>query len=111
MHLNKSVVAHRLIPTLGKLRREDHNFEVSLGYIVRPCKQTKPRFFLPLSAFELLPNGPRRSLLAHYPGSSTAYSIPGLSFPIFHHLKVLDLERMPLEGLTSNPKCHRLGGI
>lgn len=105
MHLSKSVVAHKLIPTLGKLRRE-----VSLGYIVRSCKQTKPSFFfLPLS--ELLPNGPRRSLLAHWPGSSTVYPIPGLSFPIFHHLKVLNLERMPLEGLTSNPKCYRLGGI
>lgn len=105
MHLSKSVVAHKLIPTLGKLRLEDHNFEVSLRYIARPCKQTKPRFF------PSLPNGPRRSLLAHWPGNSTAYPIPGLSFPIFHHLKVLDLERMPLEDINSNPKCHRLGGI
>lgn len=56
-------------------------------------------FFLPLS--ELLPNGPRRFFLAYRQGSSTAYyPIPGLSFPIFHHLKVLDLERMPLEDLT-----------
>lgn len=67
-------------------------------------------FFLQLS--ESLPNGPRRFFLAYWQGSSTAYyPIPGLSFPIFHHLKVLDLERMPLEDLTSNPKCHRLGGI
>lgn len=53
MHLSKSVVAHKLIPTLGKLRHEDHNFEVSLVYVARPCKQTKPRFLPP--AFRVAP--------------------------------------------------------
>lgn len=49
-HLSKSVVAHKLIPTLGKLRQEGHNFDVSLDYFGRPCQQTNknPSFLLPL---------------------------------------------------------------
>jgi hypothetical protein len=33
-----------IIPVLGSLKQEDCKFEVSLGYVVRPClKQTKPK--------------------------------------------------------------------
>jgi hypothetical protein len=27
----------QVIPALGRLRQEDHKFEVSLGYVVRLC--------------------------------------------------------------------------
>jgi hypothetical protein len=38
------VVALALIPTLGRLRQEDHEFKVNLGYMVRPClKKRKKR--------------------------------------------------------------------
>jgi hypothetical protein len=30
-----------IIPALGRLRQEDQQCQVSLGYIVRPCLQTK----------------------------------------------------------------------
>jgi hypothetical protein len=32
-----------IIATLGKLRLEDHDFQVSLSYTVRPCLKTKQR--------------------------------------------------------------------
>jgi hypothetical protein len=33
-----------IIPAMGKLRQEDHEFEASLGYIGRPCfKQTNKK--------------------------------------------------------------------
>jgi hypothetical protein len=31
------MVVSTVIPALGRLRREDYKFEVSLGYIVKPC--------------------------------------------------------------------------
>jgi hypothetical protein len=31
------MAVHALIPELGRLRQEDHEFKVSLGYITRPC--------------------------------------------------------------------------
>jgi hypothetical protein len=30
-----------VIPAIGKLRKEEQEFEVCLGYIVRPCLKTK----------------------------------------------------------------------
>jgi hypothetical protein len=30
-----------IIPTLESLRQEDHKFEVTLGYIVKPCLNSK----------------------------------------------------------------------
>jgi hypothetical protein len=32
-----------VIPTLGRLRQENHKFQVSLDYIVRPCLKTNPQ--------------------------------------------------------------------
>jgi hypothetical protein len=29
------------IPALGRLRQEDHQFEVSMGYVTRPCLKNK----------------------------------------------------------------------
>jgi hypothetical protein len=36
------VIAFSEIPTLGRLRQEDCNFEDALGYKVRPCLKTPP---------------------------------------------------------------------
>jgi hypothetical protein len=32
-----------VIPTLGKLRQEEHKFKASLDHIVRPCVKKKER--------------------------------------------------------------------
>jgi hypothetical protein len=41
--MNSGVVAHTIIPALGRLRQDNHEFQTSLGYRVRPClnKQTE----------------------------------------------------------------------
>lgn len=36
-----SVVAHVLIPTLGKQSQEGCDFEVILAYIAKPCLKTR----------------------------------------------------------------------
>jgi hypothetical protein len=38
------MVAMPVIPALGRLRHEDHDFKASLSYIVRPClRKKKPK--------------------------------------------------------------------
>ena len=32
-----------IIPAFGKLKPKGHKFEVSLGYIVRPCQRKKKK--------------------------------------------------------------------
>jgi hypothetical protein len=46
-HVEKSrimdVMVHTLIPAMRKLRQEDLEFKVSMGYIARPCLKNKQK--------------------------------------------------------------------
>lgn len=106
-------MSHKLIPPLGKLRQDGHNFEVSQGciYTARPCQQQDlVTSLLPLSE-SLPPILPavkaQRSLKFREAGSwmVTLGSLP--KFLCLPPPKCWTLRGCPLK--TSNPKCYRLG--
>jgi hypothetical protein len=42
VNLKPDMVVHIVIPALGRLRQEEHEFDANLGYIVKPCLK-KPK--------------------------------------------------------------------